>query len=158
MVGLLGTSFFPDPPEAQRRLPEALPLLASGTEEKAVVLELRRSDDGRPLWVRWWCKPEPTGTYTRSMFMDITEQVLMEQEKARLEVQNTYLLDEIRAEQNFGDIVGGSSGLKKVMEQVGLVAPTDATVLITGESARERSSSRVPSTSAAQEANTRWSN
>jgi formate hydrogenlyase transcriptional activator len=134
MVGLLGTSFFPDTPEAQRRLPEALPLLASGTEEKGVVLELRRSDDGRPLWVRWWCKPEPTGTYTRSMFMDITEQVLMEQEKARLEVQNTYLLDEIRAEQNFGDIVGGSSGLKKVMEQVGLVPPTDATVVITGES------------------------
>jgi transcriptional regulator with GAF, ATPase, and Fis domain len=68
------------------------------------------------------------------MFMDITDRVLMEQEKARLEAQNTYLLDEIRTEQNFGDIVGGSSGLKKVMEQVGLVAPTDATVLITGES------------------------
>jgi transcriptional regulator with GAF, ATPase, and Fis domain len=68
------------------------------------------------------------------MFMDITDQVLMEQEKARLEAQNTYLLDQIRTEQNFGDIVGGSSGLKKVMEQVGLVAPTDATVLITGES------------------------
>jgi transcriptional regulator with GAF, ATPase, and Fis domain len=68
------------------------------------------------------------------MFMDITDQVLMEQEKARLEAHNTYLLDEICSEQNFGDIVGGRSGLKKVMEQVGLVAPTDATVLITGES------------------------
>jgi PAS domain S-box-containing protein len=134
IVGLPGTSFFPDTPEAQRRLREALPLLASGTDEKGVVLELQRRDDGRPLWVRWWCKPEPTGTYTRSMFMDITEQVLVEQEKARLEAQNTYLLDEIRSERNFGDIVGGSSGLKKVMEQVGLVAPTDATVLITGES------------------------
>jgi formate hydrogenlyase transcriptional activator len=109
-------------------------LLANGTDARGVVLELRRRVDGRPLWVRWWCKPEPTGNYTRSMFMDITDQVLMEQEKARLEAQNTYLLDEIRAEQNFGEIVGGSSGLKKVMEQVGLVAPTDATVLITGES------------------------
>ena len=38
------------------------------------------------------------------------------------------------AEQNFGDIIGGSSGLRKVMQQVQLVAPTDATVLITGES------------------------
>ena len=68
------------------------------------------------------------------MFLDITDQVLMEQEKARLEAQNAYLLDEIRTEQNFGDFIGGSSGLRKVMQQVQLVAPTDATVLITGES------------------------
>ncbi len=132
--GLLGTSFIPDTPEAQRRLRDALPMLATGTDEKGVVLELRRKDDGRPLWVRWWCTPEPTGRYTRSMFMDITDQVLMEQQKARLEAQNAYLLNEIRTEQNFGDIVGGSSGLRKVMQQVQLVAPTDATVLITGES------------------------
>jgi transcriptional regulator with GAF, ATPase, and Fis domain len=60
--------------------------------------------------------------------------VLMEQQKARLEAENAYLLDEIRTEQDFGDIIGGSSGLRKVMQQVQLVAPTDATVLITGES------------------------
>ncbi len=132
--GLLGSSFFPDTPEAQRRLRDTFPVLATGTDEKGIVLELRRRNDGRPLWVRWWCRPEPTGKYTRSMFMDITEQVLMEQEKARLEDQNAYLLDEIRTEQNFGDIIGGSSGLRKIMQQVQLVAPTDATVLITGES------------------------
>ena len=132
--GLLGTSFFPDTPEAQRRLRDAIPLLANGTDENGVVLELRRKDDGRPLWVRWWCRPEPGAGYTRSMFMDITDQVLTEQQKARLEAQNAYLLDEIRAEQNFGAIIGGSSGLRKVMQQVQLVAPTDATVLITGES------------------------
>ena len=134
IVGLDATSFVPDTPEAQRRLRDALPLRANGTDKKGVVLELRRRDDGRPLWVRWWCKPALTGEYTRSMFMDITDQVLMEQEKARLEAHNFYLLDEIRTEQNFGDIIGGSSGLRKVMQQVQLVAPTDATVLITGES------------------------
>jgi transcriptional regulator with GAF, ATPase, and Fis domain len=64
----------------------------------------------------------------------MTDQVQMEQEKARLDAHNAYLLDEIRAEQNFGDIIGGSSGLRKVIQQVQLVAPTDATVLITGES------------------------
>src|ERR1700683_3340483 len=132
--GLLGTSFFPHTPEAQGRLRDALPLLANGTDENGVVLELRRKDDGLPLWVRWWCRPEPGAGYTRSMFMDITDQVLTEQQKARLEAQNAYLLDEIRAEQNFGAIIGGSSGLRKVMQQVQLVAPTDATVLITGES------------------------
>ena len=134
IAGLLGASFFPDTPEAQRRLRDAVPMLATGTDEKGVVLELRRKDDGRPLWVRWWCRPEPTGKYTRSMFMDITDQVRMEQEKARLEAQNAYLLDEIRTEQSFGDIIGRSSGLRRVMQQVQLVAPTDATVLITGES------------------------
>jgi formate hydrogenlyase transcriptional activator len=66
--------------------------------------------------------------------MDITERVVIEREKARLEAQNAYLLNEIRTEQNFGDIIGGSSGLRKVIQQVQLVAPTDATVLITGES------------------------
>ena len=51
--------------------------------------------------------------------------------------RNAYLLDEIRAEQNFGDIIGGSSGLRKVMQQVQLVAATDATVLITGKAGKE---------------------
>jgi transcriptional regulator with GAF, ATPase, and Fis domain len=41
---------------------------------------------------------------------------------------------EVRTEQNFGDIIGASYGLRKVMKQIELVAPTDATVLITGES------------------------
>jgi transcriptional regulator with GAF, ATPase, and Fis domain len=51
-----------------------------------------------------------------------------------LEAQNAYLLEEIRSEQNFGDIIGASSGLREVMKQLQRVAPTEATVLITGES------------------------
>jgi formate hydrogenlyase transcriptional activator len=132
--GVMGTSFWADTPEGQRRGRESLRLFATGTSEEGLVLELRRRDDGRPLWVRWWCRPEPSGKYTRSMLQDITEQVMMEQEKARLEAQNAYLIDEIRTEQNFGDIIGSASGLLKIMQQVQLVAPTDATVLISGES------------------------
>ena len=82
--GMLGSSFFPDTPEGQRRLHDALPLLATGTDEKGVLLELRRKDDGRPLWVRWWATPDPSGHYTRSMFIDITEQILLERENVRL--------------------------------------------------------------------------
>ena len=62
-----------------------------------MVLELRRKDNGKPLWMQWWSRPDPSGTYTRTMFMDITERVLMEQEKARLEAQNVYLQEEIKA-------------------------------------------------------------
>ena len=134
MAGFHWRSLFPDTPEAQRRLREALRLVESETEACGAGLELRRKGDGRPLWIQWWSKRETGGKYARVMFLDITDQVLMEQQKARLEAQNAYLLDEIRTEQNFGDIIGGSSGLRKVMQQVQLVAPTDATVLITGES------------------------
>jgi PAS domain S-box-containing protein len=134
IVGIDGRSFVPDTPDAQRRLREALESIKNGADARGVVLELRRKDDGRPLWVQRWSSPKAGGKYTRTMFIDITDQVLMEREKTRLEAQNAYLLDEIRSEQNFGDIIGGSSGLCKVMKQVELVAPTDATVLITGES------------------------
>ncbi len=133
IAGFDWRSLFHDNPDAQRRLREVLKLVQSGNEARGEELELRRKEDGRPLAVRWWSKSE-AGNYSRIMFIDITEQVLIEQEKARLEAQNAYLLDEIRTEQNFGDIIGGSYGLRKVMQQVQLVAPTDATVLITGES------------------------
>ena len=132
IVGFVGI-LFPRQSRSPTPSSRSLKLVKAGTEAHGEGLEFRRKEDGRPLWVRWWSKSE-RGKYTRIMFMDITEQVLMEQEKARLEAQNAYLLDEIRTEQNFGDIIGGSSGLRKVMQQVQLVAPTDATVLITGES------------------------
>src|SRR5215469_17366284 len=264
--GMLGSSFFPDAPEGQQRLREAIAKLTTGTYKKGEVLELRRRD-GRPLWVRWWASPDPGGQYTRSMFIDITDQLTMEREnlrlaesekehrtildaipqlisaltpdghhifanqalldytglnreeqerrdwlaeadfrtrifhpedlervreershgfsaglpfqseqrarchdgkyrwflihyrpvrdengqlvrwyatgtdiddqkqaELRLKAENAYLLDEIRSERNFGDVIGASSSLRKVMHQVKLVAPTDATVLITGES------------------------
>ncbi|HLX36906.1 MAG TPA: sigma 54-interacting transcriptional regulator [Candidatus Binataceae bacterium] len=133
MSGFDWRSLFADTPEIQRGLREALKLVESQADAHGEALELRRRDDGRSIWVKWWSTRE-AGKYARIMFLDMTDQVLMEREKARLEDQNAYLLDEIRAEQNFGDIIGGSFGLRKVMQQVELVAPTDATVLITGES------------------------
>ena len=131
---IFGKSLVANAPETQSRLREAFESAARGAEASGVVLELHRRDDGRPVWIEWWSKPVAGGKYLRTMFIDITERVLMEQEKTRLEAENAYLLDEIRSEKNFGDIIGTSSGLGKVMQQVQLVAPTDATVLITGES------------------------
>ena len=131
--GMLGTSFFPDTPEAERRFRDALPMLASGTDEKGVVLELQRKDDGRPLWVRWWCRPEPGGNYWRSMFIDITRQVLIDQERTRLRTQNEYLQEEITQVHNVEEIVGRSAALDTVLDHVQPVAPTDSTVLILGE-------------------------
>jgi transcriptional regulator with GAF, ATPase, and Fis domain len=97
------------------------------------VLELRRKDNGRPVWVEWWSKPEPGGKYTRTMIVDITERVLLEQEQARLQAQNLYLQEEIKSVHNFEEIIGQSPALTAVLDNVCRVAPTDASVLICGE-------------------------
>ncbi len=51
----------------------------------------------------------------------------------RVSEQKSYLEEEIRAEQDFEDIVGYSPTLRHVLQQVETVAPTDSTVLIQGE-------------------------
>ena len=50
-----------------------------------------------------------------------------------LEDNQFYLEPEISSEHCFEDIVGKSQGLRKVLEQVAIVAPTDSTVLLHGE-------------------------
>ena len=52
---------------------------------------------------------------------------------ARLEEERLYLESEIRSEHNFEDIVGKSAALRKVLDQVAIVAPTGSTVLLHGE-------------------------
>jgi formate hydrogenlyase transcriptional activator len=51
----------------------------------------------------------------------------------RLEEERLYLESEIRAEHNFEDIVGKSAALRRVLDQVAIVAPTQSTVLLHGE-------------------------
>jgi PAS domain S-box-containing protein len=51
----------------------------------------------------------------------------------RLNQEKQYLEEEINLENRFEDIVGESAGLKQVLRQIETVAPTDATVLIQGE-------------------------
>jgi PAS domain S-box-containing protein len=131
--GTYGASFVPDTPEARKRFDEAFASVGKGTDTSGVVLELRRKDNGKPVYIQWWSKPDPSGTSTRTMFVDITERVLMEQEKNRLAAQNVYLQEEIKSVHNFEEIVGRSPQLLEVIEKVNRVAKTDATVLITGE-------------------------
>ena len=51
----------------------------------------------------------------------------------RLEEERLYLESEIRSAYSFEDIVGKSSALRKVLDQVAIVAPTGSTVLLHGE-------------------------
>jgi formate hydrogenlyase transcriptional activator len=50
-----------------------------------------------------------------------------------LEEQKLYLESEIDSEYNFEDIVGKSAAIKKVLDQIAIVAPTSSTVLLHGE-------------------------
>jgi formate hydrogenlyase transcriptional activator len=51
----------------------------------------------------------------------------------KLTEEKLYLQDEIRTEYNFEEIIGESPALKRVLQQIETVAPTDSTVLIQGE-------------------------
>ncbi len=53
--------------------------------------------------------------------------------KEKLSKEKLYLEEEIKTAYDFEDIVGSSAALKRVLKQVEIVAPTDSTVLILGE-------------------------
>jgi PAS domain S-box-containing protein len=133
VAGTVGMSLVADTPENRQRVRQAFALIQQGADPGDVVVELRRKDDGRPVWVRWYSRPDPRGAYTRTVLVDITERVLAEQEQARLRQQNLYLQEEIKAVHNFEEIIGHGPALTAVLDAVQRVAPTDSTVLITGE-------------------------
>jgi formate hydrogenlyase transcriptional activator len=54
-------------------------------------------------------------------------------EKDKLALEKLYLEDELRSELKFEEIVGRSEALRRVLDQIETVAPTDSTVLIYGE-------------------------
>ena len=54
-------------------------------------------------------------------------------EVAEVEEERLYVESEIGSEYNFEDIVGKSAALRKVLDQVAIVAPTQSTVLLHGE-------------------------
>ncbi len=74
-------------------------------------------------------------TLERSMGEQLLRDRLEEIErlKLQLEKENIYLREEIKTGQGFEKIVGNSDGLQYVFFRVQQVAPTDATVLILGE-------------------------
>ena len=53
--------------------------------------------------------------------------------KTQLEQQNAYLEEEVLEARAFGDLIGQSGALRQIVGQIDLVAPTDASVLIQGE-------------------------
>ncbi|MFB3778168.1 MAG: sigma 54-interacting transcriptional regulator [Bryobacteraceae bacterium] len=53
--------------------------------------------------------------------------------KEKLATEKLYLEDEIRLDQNFGNMIGEGPAFQSILKSIQVVAPTDATVLILGE-------------------------
>ena len=76
-------------------------------------------------------------TQVAGQFAIAVENALAYQEitelKNKLAEEKLYLEEEIRTEHRFEELVGESQALKNVLKQVEVVAPTDSTVLVLGE-------------------------
>jgi formate hydrogenlyase transcriptional activator len=129
----MGLSLVAPTEETRAKVQDSLEAERAGQEKPFIEIELRRKDDGRPVYVQRFSRPEPDGRYTRTMVVDITARVLAEQERNRLRAQNEYLQEEIKSEYNFEEIVGRSPSLRTALAKVKQVAPMDATALILGE-------------------------
>jgi PAS domain S-box-containing protein len=134
VAGSTITAFQPDTAAGQARGQEMTERFLAGHPVPGWELELRHKD-GRPLWVKIWLEPRRRGDGAiegRMFFVDITERVLTDR-RAFLEAQTQCLQDEIKTAHNFEQIVGQSAALVRVLADVKRVAPTDTSVLITGE-------------------------
>ena len=73
------------------------------------------------------------GPLILTVIRDLSEKKKLEEALRRSEEEKRYLEEELITTHQFEEIIGKSSGLKRVLKQVETVAPTDATVLILGE-------------------------
>jgi PAS domain S-box-containing protein len=73
------------------------------------------------------------GPVVLSVIRDLSQKKEAEEALRRSEEEKRYLEEELITTHHFEEIVGESSGLKRVLKHVETVAPTDATVLILGE-------------------------
>ena len=90
--------------------------------------------DGQYRWFHYRLSPmsDEEGRITRwyAAGTDIDDRKLAEQ---RLQEENVALREEVDKASMFEEIVGSSAPLKKVLSRISRVAPTDSSVLITGE-------------------------
>jgi len=105
---------------------------AKGVPHEAEVRFLRK--DGKYRWflMRWNPLRDEQGQVVR-WYVAATDIEDRKQAEQRLQSENFALREEIDRTSMFEEIVGASPALRAVLSRVSRVAPTDSTVLITGE-------------------------
>ncbi len=107
----------------------AQPLVYRGETLGVLAVFDRRVLDANDLeWLRVFADHAAVSIANARAFREI------EMLRARLEEENAYLREEVTVVLGAGSIIGESPGLRKVLEQIQLVAPSHSTVLVTGES------------------------
>ena len=126
-----GRKFF-HPDDWERATREAQSRFAAGLPHEVEVRLLGK--DGKYRWFlrRWNPLRDEHGRLTRWYVAgtDIEDRKAAEQ---RLQDENVSLREELDKASMFEEIVGSSAALKKVLSCISKVAPTDSSVLITGE-------------------------
>ena len=120
-------------PDDQERV--ARDFNANRSTDSACELELRvRKGDGTYRWflVRFNPLRDDQGQITR-WYVASTDIEDRKQAEDRLRSENVALREEIDKASMFEEIVGTSPALKTVLSRISKVAPSDSTVLITGE-------------------------
>ncbi len=93
----------------------------------AIFTTIPTPEEG-PVWLRIFADEIAGAIINARAFEEI------ERLRTHLELENTYLQEEVREAQAFGDIIGQTPAIQQLLRQIELVAPTDASVLILGES------------------------
>ena len=84
-------------------------------------------DDEAFEWLRVFANQAAVSIANARAFSEV------ERLRAQLELENGYLREEVKVRLTPGEIVGGSAAFQRVLQQVELVAPTGAGVLVLGE-------------------------
>jgi PAS domain S-box-containing protein len=127
-----GSSLFIHPDDQERM---ARDFDANSSSGSACELELRvRKGDGTYRWllVRFNPLRDDQGQITR-WYVASTDIEDRKQAEDRLRSENVALREEIDKTSMFEEIVGASPALRAVLSRISKVAPSDSTVLITGE-------------------------
>lgn len=92
------------------------------------VFNREQFSEKNSVWLRTFADHAAVAIWNARAFDELTRL------RDQLQLENEYLHNEVRSALDLGEFIGRSRQLHRIVEQIALVAPTDSTVLITGES------------------------